>query len=603
MSRAPLFILLLFALAAYGQGQERVAILNTVDDSKPELDPTELNYLTVSLREIAEKMLPQKKYFVMTSQSIIEMLGPERKEECKNKCMLDMGKLISADYIGQARLGRLGGNLSITMELYHTKGNLIGSFTGNAKEVLGLVAVINEKAPSMFGKMPDALVGSKAPSVAGGISGVQSAGGGYEFEGGKSYLANIVTEPEGAIVSFNGVPDSRCVKTPCKLVLGEGNVRIVAALDQYERADTTIFIKQNNQSISIRLKANFGVLEIKPAFLDGIGKNEGWSLSINGKAASSLENRLSPGKYKVELSHRCYEALIFDAGINKDEREVFNMADTASHIRLKKGGLVLNAEKNGEPVIEPVFVNGKQVGETPFSDAVPLCAEIELGKNREKVDVKLKPNEKVEHTVKSNSSKSSVSVTPEVSVAPVISSFKDSRDNKTYKMVKIGNQTWMAENLNYNASGSKCYDKQESNCQKYGRLYDWSTAMKACPKGWHLPSKNEWTALTNFVGGGKTAGKYLKAVSGWNHSYYYNTSKPADGADAYGFSALPGGFGSGLFFVDFYYVGNFGSWWSATEESVNYVYVLSVGTNSDGAGISNNGGKRGSLQSVRCLQD
>jgi hypothetical protein len=50
----------------------------------------------------------------------------------------------------------------------------------------------------------------------------------------------------------------------------------------------------------------------------------------------------------------------------------------------------------------------------------------------------------------------------------------------------------MAENLSYGAEGSKCYDKKLKNCKKYGRLYDWETAIKACPAGWHLPSNDEW---------------------------------------------------------------------------------------------------------------
>ena len=480
---SPLFILLFLAsLTAYGQ--ERVAIINTVDD-RDSIGFSDLNYLTVRFRETAVNVLPKSRYLVMSMQSIVDFLGSEERavKACKEmSCLAELGRKVNADYVAQARLGRFGGNLTIGVELYSSKnGAMIGSFTGDSKNLQGLRDVIDEKAPALFKKLPGASGGSKvlSASVESGISSVQSTGGDYEFEGVKSYLASIATEPEGAIVNFNGMPDSRCAKTPCKLVLAEGNVRIVAALDQYERADTTIFIKQNNQNISIRLKANFGVLEIKPAYLDGIGKYERWNLTINGKVASAWENRLSPNKYKVELSHKCYETLSFDAGINKDKREVF---DIATYIKLKKGGLVLNAEKNGEPVSEPVFVNSKQVGETPFSGVVPVCALIELGKNRETVDVKLKPNEKVEHTVNINSYKSSVSATSVASITPVVSNLKDSRDNKTYKVVKIGKQTWMVENLNYNASGSKCYDNKPDNCDKYGRLYDWNTAKLVCPK-------------------------------------------------------------------------------------------------------------------------
>ena len=396
MPIAPLFVLLLFALASYGQVQERIAILNTVDDSKPELDFTELTYLTNSLREIAVKMLPENKYFVMTSQSIIEMLGPERKEECKNKCLLDMGKAVSADYIGQARLGRLGGNYSITMELYHIRGNLIGSFNGNAKDVFGLVAVIEKNAPIMFRKMPGI---SGGRIIEGGIGGLTKSEDYKLDDEEKRYLVSLKTEPSGAVLSFDGVASAKCKKTPCKIELRDGAVRIIANLEQYEIADTTVLINQNSQNVAITLNPNFGVLKINPAYIDGIGKDEQWSLSINGKPASSWENRLSPNKYRVELGHRCYEDLSFDAGINKGRREVFDMA---GNITLRKGGLILSAERNGEPASEPVFVNGKQAGETPFSDAVPLCAKLEIGNNREALGVELKYNEKVRHTHKSN---------------------------------------------------------------------------------------------------------------------------------------------------------------------------------------------------------
>jgi len=120
-----------------------------------------------------------------------------------------------------------------------------------------------------------------------------------------------------------------------------------------------------------------------------------------------------------------------------------------------------------------------------------------------------------------------------------IKSFTDPRDNKQYKMVTIGNQTWMAENLNYNASGSKCYDNDENNCKKYGRLYNWETAREACPNGWYLPSKIKWDILVNFAGGKDIAGKKLKATKGWN--YDDKNARTGNGTDEFGFSALPGG--------------------------------------------------------------
>jgi len=88
------------------------------------------------------------------------------------------------------------------------------------------------------------------------------------------------------------------------------------------------------------------------------------------------------------------------------------------------------------------------------------------------------------------------------------STFTDSRDGKVYKTVKIGEQVWLAENLAFNAPSSKFYEK-------YGRLYDWKTALSVCPKGWHLPSDNEWQALVDFAGGGEVAGKKFKSRSGW----------------------------------------------------------------------------------------
>ena len=177
--------------------------------------------------------------------------------------------------------------------------------------------------------------------------------------------------------------------------------------------------------------------------------------------------------------------------------------------------------------------------------------------------------------------------------------------NKTYKTAKIGTQTWLAENLNYEAEGSVCYENNPANCAKYGRLYNWETAMKAYSKGWHLPSNAEWDKLLRFVDGdkgtespylSKTAGKYLKAVSGWKDA---RNGVSGNGTDNYGFSALPGGNGGSD--GSFSSVGFSGDWWSTSENGSSYAYFRYMSYSNDYANWSND--NKSDLLSVRCLQD
>ena len=113
----------------------------------------------------------------------------------------------------------------------------------------------------------------------------------------------------------------------------------------------------------------------------------------------------------------------------------------------------------------------------------------------------------------------------------------DTRDGKVYRTVTIGNQIWMAENLNYKTDSSFCYNDSAEYCAKYGRLYIWDAAMDACPSGWHLPDTAEWKTLLAAVGGDSIAGTKLKSTSGWNSD--------GNGTDDFGFTVLPaGGWGS-----------------------------------------------------------
>jgi uncharacterized protein (TIGR02145 family) len=187
--------------------------------------------------------------------------------------------------------------------------------------------------------------------------------------------------------------------------------------------------------------------------------------------------------------------------------------------------------------------------------------------------------------------------------------FTDTRDNNTYRRVTINKQAWMAENLNYDVPENTtdvCYAKADSNCVKYGRLYNWTTAMggKAsssanpsrvqgvCPVGWHLPSDAEWTTLTNFVGG--VGGTKLKSSTDWTSS-----SNVPVGTNEYGWSALPGGRGySDGLFLD---AGYDGRWWSATESGTGSAWGRYMFYNIENVG--RNDFSKTFLCSVRCVQD
>jgi uncharacterized protein (TIGR02145 family) len=203
------------------------------------------------------------------------------------------------------------------------------------------------------------------------------------------------------------------------------------------------------------------------------------------------------------------------------------------------------------------------------------------------------------------------------------------------EQVVIGSQTWMKKNLSVAAAGSKCYgeggkvfvglDEEtyteifatlsdaevQANCNKYGRLYDWATAMGLdascnssscasqiqakhkgiCPTSWHIPNDDEWDALMTAVGGSSTAGKHLKAESGWNEG--------GDGEDTYGFAALPGGNGySGSRFMN---ASDYGFWWSASESNAYDGHRLYMSYRDEQVYWDNY--RKNDLHSVRCVRN
>ena len=81
---------------------------------------------------------------------------------------------------------------------------------------------------------------------------------------------------------------------------------------------------------------------------------------------------------------------------------------------------------------------------------------------------------------------------------------------QVHETVTIDKQTWMKYNLDKDVLGSKCYNNDSLNCEKYGRLYFWQAAIDVCPDGFRLPTDEDWTILTDYLGGADTAGILLK---------------------------------------------------------------------------------------------
>jgi uncharacterized protein (TIGR02145 family) len=189
-------------------------------------------------------------------------------------------------------------------------------------------------------------------------------------------------------------------------------------------------------------------------------------------------------------------------------------------------------------------------------------------------------------------------------------------DGNTYKTIQIGTQTWMAENLkttkyrngnviptnlsntdweNTSTGAYAVYNNDAANNTTYGKLYNWYAVIDSrnlCPTGWHVPSDGEWTTLENYLGA-SAAGYKLKSTSTlWNSN--------SGATNESGFSCLPGGLRT-LAPGSYSYIGNYGIWWSSTENLAEGAWFRSLYYSDGGIGRSYNTKLYG--YSVRCLRD
>ena len=200
-------------------------------------------------------------------------------------------------------------------------------------------------------------------------------------------------------------------------------------------------------------------------------------------------------------------------------------------------------------------------------------------------------------------------------INPIFGEMTDARDDQTYETVTLGDQTWLAQNLNYKTDNSWCYDDDPENCEIYGRLYNWEAAMDACPAGWHLPSDQEWSTLIKYLDPlsrpnavlteSRTAGGLMK-TTGTIEDGNGLWTEPNEGAtNASGFSVVPGGervpTPAGLFNL----LGQHAFFWTSTEydSSSAGFKTMDYGHSGVTKGTSTTNMTKAYALSVRCLMD
>lgn len=167
--------------------------------------------------------------------------------------------------------------------------------------------------------------------------------------------------------------------------------------------------------------------------------------------------------------------------------------------------------------------------------------------------------------------------------------FKDSRNQKEYASVEIGELRWMAMNLNYEENDSYCYHNLQAKCAESGRFYTWKAAMKACPEGWRLPSREDYEGLILLVGV-RYAGDRLRSKKGWVWG--------KNGSDDFFFSARPAGIYTNGGWMD---EERLASFWTATELDQKEAYALTLNDRGNFS-IDATYDKDRAVLSVRCVK-
>gem|GEM_PF-862156 len=335
------------------------------------------------------------------------------------------------------------------------------------------------------------------------------------------------------------------------ILAGKYNLRLTMNSDLYIDYEDAITVKAGEPlTKTIDIKSNFGTIKI-------VTEMTGVKVMVNGienkEFSRDLQARLKPGNYEIEILKDKHQPVKKTVSLADGAVETIQAQFIAKQGRIMAYSVPDGADFTLTDETGKEIYKGKSLDQQVLIGTYTVKAQMEgYGNIKNKtITVTEGYKEPIEFAF-TDEDKIKLNLNE--------SNFIDLRDGKIYKTIKIGNQIWLAENLNYDSGeGSLCYGNNDQYCKKYGRLYTWEGSKRAVPIGWHMPTKNEWKEFLDFIGG--------------EGSYGFNN---LIGNQNIQFNILFSGYGNSD--KSFSSIGSYTKYWSATEEKNNiWIVYISKG--------------------------
>ena len=361
--------------------------------------------------------------------------------------------------------------------------------------------------------------------------------GGYSIETDTIFFKHVVIEGKGKYrdeltgkmsdepVTLKAIVDLSAVNQANVNVLTQleyDRIMYLISQESYKLSDAKTLAK-NDVELAIfgmALNADFLSLDVLGSTEDDIRLLALSALLLNGRTPEEFVQTLQ--NLGTDLADGVSDAAIMQEIAKKSRENPVNFDSIAANV--KSWGSTIQTNDIQEYFDGLVKENSSYIECTNANDGVLRMGEISL-------------NEDVSHLYACRSGKWVLTyLNPDFNYG----TFEDPRDGFVYRTTVIGEQTWMAENMHYRGESVKaaCYADEEANCDIYGALYTVSEAKTTCPKGWRLPTDDDWNALIDYVGDNSNAGTKLRARNAWDVKQYPRTR---GSLDEYGFSAAPSG--------------------------------------------------------------